>query len=201
MATINMNAVQFYNPSSTVPSLSTRCAATVQKYRQSTGIPHRKQWSRVLELYSQSQNTGKDIAGKQDNHASGGAIAADKDDEFLPVDEVIRRAIHLEDSTEKPTNSALAAEGTNEASSLDGSGSSIPAQSSLPGHLDGSKGTCIDSAPLQTKQLLIDAQSSQSYLTMTMITMTTVMTTMMTMIVITTMTILSARAAEASPAI
>ena len=107
MATINMNAVQFYNPSSTAPSLSARCAAIVQKYRQSTGIPHRKQWSRVLESYSQSQNTGKDIVGKQD-YASDGSITADEDDEFLPVDEVIRRALHLEDSTEKPTNSALA---------------------------------------------------------------------------------------------
>ena len=54
MATINMNAVQFYNPSSTAPSLSARCAATLQKHRQSTGIPHRKEWSRVLESYSQS---------------------------------------------------------------------------------------------------------------------------------------------------
>jgi hypothetical protein len=187
MATINMNAVQFYNSSSTAPSLSDRCAATLQKHRQSTGIPHRKEWSRVLESYSQSQNTGKDIAGKQDDHASDGSITADEDDEFLLVDEVIRRALHLEDSTEKPTNSALAAQGTGETSLLNGSGSSMPAQSSLLGHLDGSKGTCINSVPLQTKQLLIDAQSSQSYLTMTM------MTTMMT--------ILTARAAEASPAI
>jgi hypothetical protein len=75
MATINMNAVQFYNPSSTAPSLSARCAATLQKHRQSTGIPHRKEWSRVLESYSQSQNAGKDIAGKQDDHASDGSIA------------------------------------------------------------------------------------------------------------------------------
>jgi hypothetical protein len=35
------------------------------------------------------------------------SIVADED-EFLPV-EVIRRALHLEDSTEIPTNSALAA--------------------------------------------------------------------------------------------
>ena len=109
MATINMNAVQFYNPSSTAPSLSARCAATVQKYRQSTGIPHRKQWSRVLKSYSQSQNTGKDIAGKQDNYASDGSIVADEDDEFLLVDKVIHRALHLEDLTKKPTNSTLVA--------------------------------------------------------------------------------------------
>jgi hypothetical protein len=106
----------------------------------------------------------------------------------------------LEDSTEKPTNSALATQGTKETSFLDGSGSSMPAQSSLLGHLDGSKGTCIDFALFQTKQLLIDAQSSQSYLTMTM-TITMMTTTMMTMVTITTMTILTARAAEASPAI
>jgi hypothetical protein len=74
---------------------------------------------------------------------------ADEDDEFLPVDEVIRRALHLE---EKPANSALAAaQGTDKTSFLDGSGSS------MPGHLDGSKGMCIDSALLQTKQLLIGA--------------------------------------------
>ena len=122
----------------------------------------------------------------------------------------------MEDSTEKPTNSALVAQGTDETSFLDGSGSSILAQSSLPGHLDGSKGTCIDSTPFQTKQLLIDAQSSQSYLTMTimttimttkmmtttMITTTMVITTMMAMtMMITKMTVLIARAAEAPPAI
>lgn len=185
MATINMNAVQFYNPSSTAPSLSARCAATVQKYRQPTGIPHRKEWSRVLESYSQSQNAGEDIASKQDDHADDGSIAADEDDEFPLVDEVIRRALHLEDSTEKPTNSALAVQGIDETFFLDGSGSSMLAQSNLPSHLGGSKGTCIDSALLQTKQLLIDAQSSQLYLIM--------MTTMIT--------ILTARAAEASPAI
>jgi hypothetical protein len=144
-----MNAVQFYNPSSTAPSLSAKCAAIVQKYRQSTGISHRKEWSRVLESYSQSQNTSKDIAGKQDDYASHGFIVADEDDEFLPVDEVIRRALHLE---EKPANSALAAaQGTDKTSFLDGSGSS------MPGHFDGSKGMCIDSALLQTKQLLIGA--------------------------------------------
>ena len=109
MATINMNAVQFYNPSSTAPSLSARCAATLQKHCQSTGIPHRKEWSCVLESYSQAQNTGKDIAGKQDDHASDSSIAAEEDDEFLLVDEVIRCTLHLEDSIEKPTNSALAA--------------------------------------------------------------------------------------------
>jgi hypothetical protein len=60
----------------------------------------------VLELYSQAQNTSKDMAGKQDDYASDGPIVADEDDEFLLVDEVIRRALHLE---EKPANSALAA--------------------------------------------------------------------------------------------
>jgi hypothetical protein len=78
----------------------------------------------------------------------------------------------------------------------------MPAQSSLLGHLDGSKGTCIDFALFQTKQLLIDAQSSQSYLTITimttMMTITIMTTTIMTMVTITTMTILTARAAEAS---
>ena len=185
-----MNAVQFYNPSSTAPLLSARCAATVQKYCQSTGILYRKQQSCVLELYSQSQNTGKDIAGKQDDYASDSSIAADKDNEFLLVDKVICCVLHLEDSTKKPTNSALAAKGTNEASSLNSSGSSILAQSSLQGYLDGSKGTYIDSALLQTKQLLINAQSSQLYLT----TITTMTTT-------TIMTILIAQAAEASLAI
>jgi hypothetical protein len=110
----------------------------------------------VLKSYSQSQNTGKDIASKQDDYASDGSIAADEDDEFLPVNEVIRRALHLEDSTEKPTNSALAAQGTNGTSFLNSSGSSMLAQSSLLGHLDGSKGMCTDSALLHTKQLLID---------------------------------------------
>jgi hypothetical protein len=71
MATINMNAIQFNNPSPTAPSLSARCTATLQKHCQSTGIPHRKEWSRVLESYRQSQNTGKDIAGKQDDHCHG----------------------------------------------------------------------------------------------------------------------------------
>jgi hypothetical protein len=154
----------------------------------------------VLELYSQSQNAGKDVAGKQDDYASDGSTIVDEDDEFLLVDEVIRRALHLEDSTKKSTNSALTAQGTDETSFLNGSGYSMSVQSSLLGHLDGSKGTCIDFALLQTKQLLIDAQSSQSYLTITM--MTTIMTiTMMTMMTITTMTILTAQAAEASLAI
>lgn len=43
MAIINMNAIQFYNPSFIAPLLSAKCAATVQKYRQSTGIPYCKQ--------------------------------------------------------------------------------------------------------------------------------------------------------------
>ena len=79
----------------------------------------------MLESYNQSQNTGKDIAGKQDDHASDSSIAADEDDEFLPVDEVIRRAPHLEDSTEKPTNSALAAQGTDKTSLFDSSSSKM----------------------------------------------------------------------------
>jgi hypothetical protein len=145
----------------------------------------------VLRSYSQSQNTSKEIAGKRDDHASDDSIMVDEDDEFPPVDEVIRCALHLEDSTEKPINSALAALGTSKTSFLNGSSSSMLAQLSLPGHLDGSKGTCIDSAPLQTKQLLIDAQNSQSYLTITMMTTTTTTTTTM-MMMITTMTILTA---------
>jgi len=196
MATVSMNAIQFYDPSSAVPSLSARCAAALQKHSQSTGSVHRKEWSRMLQSYNQSQNTGKEIAGNQHDHASDDSIAADEDDEFPLIDEVIRRALHSEDSTEKPTNSALAVRLTDKTSFVGTSGSSMPAQSSLPGHLGGSKGTNIDSALLQTKQLLIDAQSSQSYL------MTTMMTTMMmTMMMITTMPILIARAAEASPAI
>jgi hypothetical protein len=66
----------------------------------------------VLQSYNQSQNTGKDIAGKQDDHASDDSIVADEDAEFPPIDEVIRRALYLEDSTEKPTNSALVVQGT-----------------------------------------------------------------------------------------
>jgi hypothetical protein len=142
MATVDMTAVQFYDPSSTAPSLSARCAATLQKYRQSTEIPHRKDWSRVLESYSQSQHISKDV-GKQDNTASNQPPAIDDDDEFPPIDEVIRQARHREDSTKKPSNSALASQGTDKTSFFDGSGSSKPAQSSLLGHLDGSKGTCI----------------------------------------------------------
>ena len=81
----------------------------------------------MLKSYSQSQNTSEDILGKQDDHASDSSIAADKDNEFLPINEVIRRALHLEDSTEKPTNSTLLAQGTDETSFLDGSGSSMSA--------------------------------------------------------------------------
>jgi hypothetical protein len=109
------------------------------------------------------------IAGKQDGHASDDSIAADEDNEFLLVDKVIRHALNLKGSTKKATNSAFTAQGTDKISPPNSSDSSMPAQSSLLGHLDGSKGTCIDSVPLQTKQLLNDAQSSQSYLmTMTM---------------------------------
>jgi hypothetical protein len=143
MATVSMNAVQFYDPS-----------ATLQKHRLSTGIPHCKEWSRVLKSYSQSQNTSKDIAGKQDSHASDDSITADEDNEFLLVNVVLRHALHLKDSTEKATNSAFTAQGTDKISLLNSSDSSIPAQSSLLGHLDGSKGACIDSVPLQTMQLL-----------------------------------------------
>jgi hypothetical protein len=79
---------------------------------------------------------------------------ADKDDEFLLVDEVIRCTLYLE---EKPANSALAAaqRTADKMSFLDGSGSSMLTQSSLLGHLYGNKGMCIDSALSQTKQLLI----------------------------------------------
>jgi hypothetical protein len=114
----------------------------------------------MLESYSQSQNTSKDIVDKQDNYTSNGSITADEDDEFLPVDKVIRRALYLEDSTEKSANSVLVAQRTNKTSFLDSSGSSIPVQSSLSGYLDSSKDICIDSVLLQTKQLLIDIQSS-----------------------------------------
>jgi hypothetical protein len=101
----------------------------------------------VLESYSQAQNTGKDIAGKQDDCASDDSITAGDDDEFPPIDEVIRRALHLEDSTKEPTNSTLAVRGTDQTSSPDSSGSGMPAQSSLLGHLHGSKGIHIYSAP------------------------------------------------------
>jgi hypothetical protein len=121
-----------------------------------------------------STDSNPDDPGQRD-YSGDGSIAADEDDEFLPVDEVIRRALHLEDSTEKPTYFALAAQGANETSFLDGY------SASMPGYIDGSKGMCIDSALLQTRQLLINAQSSQLYLTM--------------------MTIRTARAAEASPTI
>src|SRR5436190_23301666 len=133
MATVSMNAVQFYNPSSAVPSLSARCVAALQKHSQSTGSVHRKEWSRVLQSYNQSQNTGKEIAGNQHDYASDGSIAADGDNEFLPIDEVIRRALHSEHSTEKPTNSVLAVRLTDKTSFVGTSSSSMPAQSSLTG--------------------------------------------------------------------
>jgi hypothetical protein len=149
MATVSMNAIEFYDPSSTVLSLSARCAAALQRHSQSTGSVHHKERSRVLQSYNQTQNTSKDITGNQQNHASDRSIMADNDDdEFPPIDEVIRRALHSEDSTAKPTDSALAVQLTDKTSFVDSSGSSMPAQSSLPGHLGGSKGTNIDSALL-----------------------------------------------------
>jgi hypothetical protein len=114
----------------------------------------------VLRSYSQSQNTSKDIAGKQDDHASNDSIIIDKDDEFLLVNKVICYALHLEDSTKKLINSALTALRTSKTSFLNSSSSSMLAQLSLLGHLDSSKGTYINSALLQTKQLLINVQNS-----------------------------------------
>jgi hypothetical protein len=115
----------------------------------------------MLKSHSQSRNISKEIAGMQDDPAGDDHIALDENDDLPPLEEVLRPTPRLEDSTEKPTNSALIAQGTDKTSFPDNSGSSMQAQSSLPGHLDGSKGTCIDSAPLQTKQLLTDAQSSR----------------------------------------
>lgn len=79
----------------------------------------------MLESYSQSQNVDEDIASKQDDHVDDGSIAANEDDEFPLVDEVIRCTLHLKDSTEKPTNSTLAVQGIDETFFLDGSGSSM----------------------------------------------------------------------------
>jgi hypothetical protein len=81
----------------------------------------------VLESYSKSQNISKDIADKQHDSAGHDYIAADEDDDLPPLEEVLRPTLHLEDSTEKPTNSALAARGTDKASFLDGSGFSMQA--------------------------------------------------------------------------
>jgi hypothetical protein len=95
-----------------------------------------------------STDSNPDDPGQQD-YSGDSSIAADEDDEFLPVDEVIRRALHLEDSTEKPTYFALAAQGVNETSFLDGY------SVSMLGYIDGSKGMCIDSALLQSSQLYL----------------------------------------------
>jgi hypothetical protein len=195
MATVSMNAVHFYNPSSTVPLVGARYAAALQKYRLSIGISHHKESESYSQSYSQSRNVSKEISGKQDDPMGDHHIAADDDDDLPPLEEALRRTPHLEDSAEKPTNSALITQGTDKTSFLDGSSSSMPAQSSLLGHLNGSKGTCIDFALLQTKQQLIDAQSSQSYL------MTTMTTTIIITMKVITMRIRTTRAAEASLAI
>ena len=140
-------------------------------------------------------SAGQDIPGRQDSTASNEPPITDYDDEFLLVNKVIRRALHVEDSTEKPAYSVLTAQETNKTSFLNSSGSSMLAQSSLRSHAHDSKGTCIDSALLYTNQKLIDAQSSWPYLKMMM-----TMIAMMAMMAIITR-ILSARATETSSAI
>jgi hypothetical protein len=62
----------------------------------------------VLESYSQSRNISKEIAGKQDP-AGDGYIIAYEDNDLPPLEEVLRPTPRLEDSIEKPTNSALIA--------------------------------------------------------------------------------------------
>ena len=164
----------------------------------------------MLKSYSQSQNTRKDIASKQDNYVSNSFIMADKDNKFLLVNKVICCALHLKDLTKKPTNSVLTTQETNKTSFLNGSSFSMLAQSSLLGHLNGSKGTYIDFALFQTKQLLINVQSSQLYLTITITIITTIITiTIITttiviiviIVIITVITILTAQAAKAFLAI
>lgn len=54
---------------------------------------HYEEMSRVLKPYSQPQSIRKDIAGKQDDNTSDDPPATDEDDEVLPVDEVICRAL------------------------------------------------------------------------------------------------------------
>jgi hypothetical protein len=137
-----------------------------------------------------AQINGKDLAGKQDDSTGDGSIAADEDNGLPPLEKLLLPTLYLEVKTEKHKNSALTTWATGKTSFLDGSESSMLQQSSLLGHPGGSKGTCINSIPLQTKQLLKDAQSSQSDLAMTM-TMTMTMTMM----------ILIVRATEASPTI
>src|SRR5450432_847952 len=124
MATVDMTAVQFYDPSTTAPSLNARCAATLQKYRQSIGIPHRKEWDRVLESYKQSQTARKVTAGKEDNPSINQPPTMDKDDEFLSVDKVIRQGLHRGDLIDKPSNSVLASHGTDKTSFLNAGRSS-----------------------------------------------------------------------------
>jgi hypothetical protein len=108
MAAVNMDAIQFYNPAFTTPSISAKGTTTIQKQSQFIGIRHHKGMSRILKPYSQSQSFYKDIAGKQDGHASHDPATTDED-EFLPVDEVIRRALSKELSTKQLTNSACTA--------------------------------------------------------------------------------------------
>ena len=145
MATVDMNVIQFYDPYSTAPSLRAGCSATLQNHRQSTDC---EVWDRVLGPYRQSLTTRKVTADKGDDPASNQAPLADEDEEFLPLDEIIRQAQLRKDPTNKPTDSKLVVQEFNKTSFLDGNKSSKPAQSSLPGHLGGSKGTCIDSALL-----------------------------------------------------
>lgn len=68
-------------------------------------LPHSRstvslqEWSRMLESYSQSQKMGKDIADKQNDPAGDDHIAADDDDDPLPLEEALRRTPQLEGST------------------------------------------------------------------------------------------------------
>ncbi len=149
MTTVNMDAIQFYNPAFTTPSITARCATSFRKQPQSTGTRHLEEMSRVLKPYSQSQGVCKDIAGKQDGHASDGPTATDEDDEFLPIDEVIRRALSNELSTKEPTSAPCTSQEINKPSSPDPESSSMPAQSRFPGFFDGSKGTFIDFSQLR----------------------------------------------------
>jgi hypothetical protein len=60
-----------------------------------------------FKSYSQSQNTSKDIAGRQDNHTSNNSITTNKDNEFLLVNKVICHTLYLKDLTKKLTNSVF----------------------------------------------------------------------------------------------
>jgi hypothetical protein len=109
MTTVNIAAIQFYNPAFATPSISTRCATSFRKQPQLIGVQHYKEMSCVLKLYSQSQSVCKDIAGKQDSHASDGPTATDKDDEFLLINKVIRRALSKELLTKELTSTVCTA--------------------------------------------------------------------------------------------